>query len=176
MVLMIWQTFLMPSNSSNQIVIIKISIGYEPLPNGTLLKRLFFYNHHDGKIFSKGWEEEKDKSEENDVLQYTARHKKCSLLLTHLLPTHARFPHFPFCHRHGAHSARGEIPLTPVFGDAGDGNQQNQQHQSSEEHVDGLTAQPFWDVTANQSLFPWAVPLEEQAHVILVGYNVGEEK
>lgn len=57
-----------------------------------------------------------------------------------------------------AKRARGELPLpTPLV----DGQE------PSEEHVDGLTAQPFWNVTDNAQLFPWAVPLEEQAHIII---------
>jgi hypothetical protein len=61
-----------------------------------------------------------------------------------------------------AKRARGELPLpTP----AANGQE------PSEEHVDGLTAQPFWNVTDNNNaakqLFPWAIPLEEQAHVII---------
>jgi hypothetical protein len=54
-------------------------------------------------------------------------------------------------------SARGEIP--PPKGDAPG-------HQPSEEHVDGLTAKPFWDVVDEPELFPWAAALEENAHVI----------
>lgn len=56
-----------------------------------------------------------------------------------------------------ADSARGEIP--PPKGDAPG-------HQPSEEHVDGLTAKPFWDVVDEPQLFPWAAALEENAHVI----------
>lgn len=55
------------------------------------------------------------------------------------------------------HSARGEIP--PPSGSASG-------HQPSEEHVHGLTAKPFWDVTAEPELFPWARGLEENANVI----------
>lgn len=54
-------------------------------------------------------------------------------------------------------SARGEIP--PPKGDVPG-------HQPSEEHVDGLTAKPFWDVSTEPDLFPWAAALEENADVI----------
>lgn len=40
-------------------------------------------------------------------------------------------------------------------------------HQPSEEHVDGLTALPFWDVTADSEKFPWAQKLEEKAPIII---------
>lgn len=39
-------------------------------------------------------------------------------------------------------------------------------HEPSEEHVDGLTAQPFWDAASQPDLFPWAQQLEEQAQII----------
>ena len=39
-------------------------------------------------------------------------------------------------------------------------------HAPSEEHVEGLTAQPFWDIVAMPELFPWANELEAKAHVI----------
>ena len=55
------------------------------------------------------------------------------------------------------YSARGEIPPPSgsVLG-----------HQPSEEHVEGLTAKPFWDLVAQPDLFPWAAGLEEKADVI----------
>lgn len=42
-------------------------------------------------------------------------------------------------------------------------------HQPSEEHVNGLTAMPFWDVAADVQAgsFPWARPLEAQAHIVV---------
>jgi len=40
-------------------------------------------------------------------------------------------------------------------------------HQPSEEHVDGLTAKPFWDVAANSEQFPWAQKLEANSHIII---------
>jgi aspartate beta-hydroxylase len=40
-------------------------------------------------------------------------------------------------------------------------------HEASEEHVQGLTAKPFWDATNEPDLFPWAAKLEESAHIIL---------
>ncbi len=55
-------------------------------------------------------------------------------------------------------SARGEIP--PPKGDASG-------HQPSEEHVEGLTARPIWDVIDEPGLFPWATGLEESADVII---------
>ena len=39
-------------------------------------------------------------------------------------------------------------------------------HEPSEEHVNGLTARPFWDLSEENVLFPWAAELEENAHVI----------
>ena len=39
-------------------------------------------------------------------------------------------------------------------------------HEPSEEHVNGLTARPFWDLSEEKVLFPWAAELEENAHVI----------
>lgn len=56
-----------------------------------------------------------------------------------------------------AFSARGEIP--PPQGDVPG-------HQPSEEHVEGLTAKPFWNVTDNPDLFPWAAGLEANADVV----------
>ena len=55
-------------------------------------------------------------------------------------------------------SARGETP-PPTGCVAG--------HQPSEENVEGLTAQPFWDVAADPDNFPWAAKLEANAHVII---------
>jgi len=40
-------------------------------------------------------------------------------------------------------------------------------HQPSEEHVDGLTARPFWDAASDSAAFPWASELESKAHIIL---------
>ena len=53
--------------------------------------------------------------------------------------------------------ARGELP--PPEG-SGPG------HDPSEEHVDGLTAKPFWDVSEHPELFPWAAELEEKSGII----------
>jgi aspartyl/asparaginyl beta-hydroxylase (cupin superfamily) len=39
-------------------------------------------------------------------------------------------------------------------------------HEPSEEHVNSLTAKPFWDVTSEEDLFPWAKALETNAHII----------
>ena len=40
-------------------------------------------------------------------------------------------------------------------------------HKPSEEHVDGLTAKPFWDVANDSEQFPWAQKLEANAHIII---------
>jgi len=40
-------------------------------------------------------------------------------------------------------------------------------HQPSEEHVDDLTAQPFWDAASDPVNFPWAEKLEANAHIIM---------
>ena len=58
-----------------------------------------------------------------------------------------------FCKR-----ARGDLPL-PEPASAG--------HQPSEEHVDGLTANAFWDAAADASNFPWAAELEAKAGIII---------
>lgn len=58
-----------------------------------------------------------------------------------------------FCKR-----ARGDLPL-PEPAKAG--------HQPSEEHIDGLTANAFWDVATDASNFPWAAELEAKAGVII---------
>jgi hypothetical protein len=40
-------------------------------------------------------------------------------------------------------------------------------HQPSEEHIDGLTAQPYWGETENEyNQFPWVARLEEQSSII----------
>jgi hypothetical protein len=44
-------------------------------------------------------------------------------------------------------------------------------HEPSEEHVDGLTSKPFWDVLADPDLFPWAPELEANAGVIQREYE-----
>jgi len=46
-------------------------------------------------------------------------------------------------------------------------------HEPSEEHVDGLTAQPFWEVSAGLAsseallCFPWASALEDKSYIII---------
>ena len=60
--------------------------------------------------------------------------------------------------REFALTAQGERPLPTPSGPG---------HQPSEEHVEGLTAKPFWDVTDDPSSFPWAQKLEDNAHVIM---------
>ena len=59
-------------------------------------------------------------------------------------------------------SARGEIPR-PTSAAPG--------QQPSEEHVDGLTANAFWDVRNFPDLFPWAAELEEKSHLIIQEFN-----
>ncbi|KAL7485933.1 hypothetical protein ACHAW6_011528 [Cyclotella cf. meneghiniana] len=58
-----------------------------------------------------------------------------------------------FCKR-----AQGELPLP---------RPEVKGHQPSEEHVDGLTAKPFWDTAADATNFPWATKLEDNAHIII---------
>eukprot|EP00804_Cyclotella_cryptica_P027734 CCRYP_020465-RA/>CCRYP_020465-RA protein AED:0.10 eAED:0.10 QI:135/1/1/1/1/1/5/99/353 len=58
-----------------------------------------------------------------------------------------------FCQR-----AQGELP--PPFPEVS-GNQ------PSEEHVDGLTAKPFWDTASDTINFPWATKLEDNAPIII---------
>ena len=53
--------------------------------------------------------------------------------------------------------ARGNLPL-PEPASPG--------HQPSEEHIDGLTARPFWDVLSDPTSFPWASKLEANANII----------
>jgi hypothetical protein len=55
------------------------------------------------------------------------------------------------------YSAQGLVP--PPTGDSPG-------HQPSEEHVEGLPAQPFWDVAKDADLFPWAAELEAKSDVI----------
>lgn len=40
-------------------------------------------------------------------------------------------------------------------------------HLPSEEHVPGLTARPFWDVTSDPARFPWAAALEANSHLVV---------
>ena len=56
-------------------------------------------------------------------------------------------------------SAKGDIPPPKPVAD---------HHDPSEEHVDGLTALPYWDITAEENikLFPWAQKLEENCGII----------
>jgi hypothetical protein len=54
-------------------------------------------------------------------------------------------------------SAQGEVPPPKPSGPG---------HEPSEEHVEGLSPKPFWDVTADPNLFPWAKELEAKAQVI----------
>ena len=65
--------------------------------------------------------------------------------------------HFFFSHyipkTHQSNRARGEIELPQPAGEC---------HEPSEEHIDGLTAKPFWETKD----FSWAQSLEENAHII----------
>eukprot|EP00978_Attheya_sp_CCMP212_P029799 scaffold107168_cov45-Attheya_sp.AAC.1 len=54
-------------------------------------------------------------------------------------------------------SARGETPAPTGYGPG---------HQPSEEHVEGLTAKPFWDISEDLDSFPWAAKLEAQSAII----------
>eukprot|EP01082_Thalassiosira_pseudonana_P004288 g4528.t1 g4528 contig15:1210807-1212295(+) len=58
-----------------------------------------------------------------------------------------------FCKR-----AQGELPLPEPVSSG---------HQPSEEHVDGLTAKPYWDAFSDAANFPWAAELEANAHIII---------
>ena len=53
--------------------------------------------------------------------------------------------------------ARGEVPPPSGYAEA---------HEPSEEHVEGLTAKPFWDVRESPDSFPWAKDLEENFDTI----------
>jgi hypothetical protein len=55
-------------------------------------------------------------------------------------------------------SAQGDLPPPPSGSLPG--------HEPSEEHVENLTAKPFWDQSADAELFPWAAELEQNAHII----------
>ncbi len=56
-----------------------------------------------------------------------------------------------------SYRASGELPAPKgyAFG-----------HDPSEEHVDGLTAKPFWTTSEAPELFPWAKELEEKSSII----------
>jgi aspartate beta-hydroxylase len=59
--------------------------------------------------------------------------------------------------RQFAETARGERPPPTGYMPG---------HEPSEEHIEGLTARPFWDTASNPSLFPWAAELERNAGII----------
>ena len=59
-------------------------------------------------------------------------------------------------------SAVGEI--LPPIGDVSG-------HEPSEEHIEGLTAKPFWDAATEPDLFPWAQELEEKSSIIRVEFE-----
>lgn len=54
-------------------------------------------------------------------------------------------------------SARGDIAAPTGYASG---------HEPSEEHVEGLTAKPFWNVDDEPELFPWAAGLQESANAI----------
>ena len=54
-------------------------------------------------------------------------------------------------------SARGEV--APPVG-------VSSLHEPSEEHIDGLTAKPYWDAQESPDLFPWAAELEAKSEII----------
>jgi hypothetical protein len=62
-----------------------------------------------------------------------------------------------FLSRNRLNSARGEIAVPTGYASG---------HEPSEEHVEGLTAKPFWNVDDEPDLFPWAAGLQENANVI----------
>jgi aspartate beta-hydroxylase len=53
---------------------------------------------------------------------------------------------------------KGELPLPSPLA---------KYHQPSEEHLDDLTARPFWDATQDVSNFPWAKKLEQDSFIII---------
>ncbi|KAI2491635.1 peptide-aspartate beta-dioxygenase [Fragilaria crotonensis] len=66
-------------------------------------------------------------------------------------------------------SASGQVP-PPIPSVPG--------HQPSEEHIDGLTAKPIWNVHTDDddnnnqnNIFPWAAELEASSHVIIDEWN-----
>jgi hypothetical protein len=61
-----------------------------------------------------------------------------------------------------AKRARGELPSPEPSGAS---------HEPSEEHVDGLTSRPFWDLADDQEAFPWAGKLEANADIIQREYD-----
>jgi aspartate beta-hydroxylase len=60
-------------------------------------------------------------------------------------------------------SARGEIDPPQGYAPG---------HEPSEEHVEGLTAQPFWDAAADSTNFPWAKSLEDNFAIIQQEFEV----
>jgi len=56
-----------------------------------------------------------------------------------------------------AATAQGQNPVPTGYADG---------HEPSEEHVEGLTAKPFWEASSEPELFPWAQSLEEQSYII----------
>lgn len=58
----------------------------------------------------------------------------------------------------GNYRARGDLPL-PEPASPG--------HQPSEEHIDGLTAKAFWDISSDAASYPWAAELEANANIII---------
>ena len=67
-----------------------------------------------------------------------------------------------FCSR-----AQGDLPL-PEPAALG--------HQPSEEHVDGLTANPYWDASTDTTNFPWAAELESKSQIIIDEFEQFEKE
>lgn len=53
--------------------------------------------------------------------------------------------------------ARGDLPAPKGYAPG---------HDPSEEHIEGLTAKPFWNTIDEPALFPWAKELEEKSNII----------
>jgi len=67
-----------------------------------------------------------------------------------------------FCAR-----AQGDLPL-PEPAALG--------HQPSEEHIDGLTANPYWDARTDTTNFPWAAELESKSQIIIDEFEQFEKE
>ena len=67
-----------------------------------------------------------------------------------------------FCAR-----AQGDLPL-PEPAALG--------HQPSEEHIDGLTANPYWDASTDTTNFPWAAELESKSQIIIDEFEQFEKE
>ena len=90
------------------------------------------------------------------IKQFTQRldHIRIFKLFCQLFISHFLFPSLLFMFWV---SAQGKAPPPTGYAEG---------HDPSEEHVEGLTAKPFWNAAAETELFPWAAKLEEQSHII----------